>query len=98
MSAPEHAVHNLNANRDEILTRLQGLLKDTLKLESTAPLTLAARFREDLNMDSLAMVDIILVLEDGFGLRLPSDMNVLGNMRTIGDVVDLIVDVSQRAK
>jgi acyl carrier protein len=98
MSTPERHIHDASAEREEILARLQDLLKDILKLESTESLIPSARFREDLNMDSLAMVDIILMLEDGFGLKLPSDMNVLGAIQTVGDVVDLVMDISKHER
>lgn len=98
MSTPERHIRDVAAEREDILSRLQVLLKDILKLENTESLTPSARFREDLNMDSLAMVDIILVLEEGFGLKLPSDTNVLGTIQTVDDIVDLVMDISKHAR
>lgn len=76
--------------REEILTELQSVLKPILNLETTVALQPEARFREDLNSDSLAMVDIVIGVEEGFGIKLRSDLNFFEKVRTIGDAVDLI--------
>jgi acyl carrier protein len=84
------AMQAAELTRDEILARLQVLLKDALRLESTASLQPQARFVEDLHTDSLAMVDIVLTVEEGFGVKLRSDLNFFEQVRTVGDAADLI--------
>jgi acyl carrier protein len=49
-----------------------------------------ARFREDLQGDSLAMVDIVIAVEEVFGIKLRSDLNFFDEIQTIGDAVELI--------
>lgn len=76
--------------REEILLTLQGLLKQALNLESASALRPEARFMEDLHTDSLAMVDIVIAVEEGFGVKLRSDLNFFEKVRTVGDAVELI--------
>jgi acyl carrier protein len=77
-------------SREEILRQLQETLKPILNLESAATLRPEARFREDLQGDSLAMVDIVIAVEEVFGIKLRSDLNFFDEIRTIGDAVELI--------
>ena len=77
-------------SREEILRQLQETLKPILNLESAATLRPEARFREDLQGDSLAMVDIVIAVEEVFGIKLRSDLNFFDEIQTIGDAVELI--------
>ncbi len=55
-----------------------------------------ARLGEDLCVDSLAAVELAMVLEDEFDIALPEE--VLGCVRTYGDVVTLVQErVESRA-
>lgn len=47
-----------------------------------------ARLGEDLCVDSLAAIELAMVLEDEFDIALPEE--VLGCVRTYGDVVRLV--------
>jgi acyl carrier protein len=42
------------------------------------------RFQEDLNADSLDVVELIMALEEEFGIEIPDDD--VANMKTVGDV------------
>ncbi len=85
MTAPESVIAG-----DEILQTLQSILKDILLLESVDSLGPEARFEEDLNLDSLGMVDVVIAIEEGFGVKLPSDVNIFEDVRTVGGAVALI--------
>jgi len=78
----------------EVLPRVQHLLQQILALESTEKIQPGARLRDDLNIDSLGMVDVLLGIEDEFGIKLGSDINLLERVVTVGDAVDLIVEES----
>lgn len=47
-----------------------------------------ALLKEDLEIDSLAQVEMTLVLEDALGITLPGEE--LDNVLTVGDVISLI--------
>ena len=57
-------------------------------------LHLGARLGEDLCVDSLAAIEMAMVLEDEFDIALPEE--VLGCVRTYGDVVSLVAERVER--
>lgn len=46
------------------------------------------RFEEDLNADSLDIVDLIMALEEEFSIEIPDDD--VTNIKTVGDVVNYV--------
>lgn len=79
---------------EKALATLQTILQDVLNLESAAALGPEARLQEDLNVDSLAMVDLVIALEDGFGLKLSADTEVIKEVKSVGDLAELISKVA----
>lgn len=66
-------------------------IKETLIKHSgvdSDKITLEARFVEDLNVDSLDLVDLIVMLEEEYDLEFDED--AAESIRTIGDVVEYI--------
>ena len=45
-------------------------------------------FTEDLDVDSLSMVEIVVAAEEKFGVRIPDDQ--VKNLKTVGDAVSFI--------
>ena len=86
----------LNIPREEIMTKLKAELVELLALES--PNTKDAidtinedtRLVEDLDIDSLGMVDLVMTVEDCFDITLQTNFD-LSEFKTIGDVVDALV-------
>lgn len=80
-----------NATAAELLLhRIAGVLVDRLGLlpEEAVP---EARFREDLGMDSLDMVELLTVVEEELGEPLDSPDDTLASLATIGDVVGFLL-------
>ncbi len=48
----------------------------------------------DLNIDSVAAMDLIMEIEDKFDIDIP--MNQVGELRTIGDLIDLAAGQLER--
>lgn len=96
MANPQPLAMNLPLSREEILARLQGVLRDVLGLETVEPLRPEARLREDLNIDSLGMVDVVIGVEEAFGLKMRSDLNLFERVVTVEDAVGLVVELSGR--
>ena len=46
---------------------------------------------EDLGADSLDLVDIVMGIEDEFGMEVPDD--AIEKFSTVGDIVDFVEDV-----
>jgi acyl carrier protein len=57
-----------------------GAERDAIKRDATL---------EELDVDSLDLVEVAQIVEDEFGVNLEGD--AVQNVRTVGDVVDLVV-------
>ncbi len=77
------------ALRTEIVTKLRGEIAELLCLESSEGIDETTRLVEDLDIDSLGMVDLVMQIEDSFEVSLPTNSD-LSQIKTIGDVVDLL--------
>lgn len=78
------------ASRSEIVAKLRGEIAELLCLESCEGIHENTRLVEDLDIDSLGMVDLVLQVEDSFEVSLPTNSD-LSQIKTIGDVVDLLL-------
>lgn len=68
-------------------TDLKAIVKDLLGADE-AKITLEARFREDLEADSLDLVELIMAFEDKFGAEI-SDEDAQ-KITTVGEAVKYI--------
>ena len=75
------------ASRDEVLERVKEVLVDKLGVEETE-ITEEASFQEDLEADSLDLVEMIMELEDQFGIKI-SDEDAQ-KLQTVGQAVDYV--------
>ncbi|MEU2583625.1 acyl carrier protein [Streptomyces avermitilis] len=73
--------------REEIITGLAEILNEVADVEP-ADVTEDKSFIEDLDVDSLAMVEVIVSTEERFGVRLPEEE--LKELRLVSDVVTRI--------
>jgi acyl carrier protein len=58
--------------REEILSKIQEITADRLGVDE-GDVTPDASFREDLEADSLDLVELIMELEEQFGLEIPDE-------------------------
>ncbi|MCB9091691.1 MAG: acyl carrier protein [Halobacteriovoraceae bacterium] len=65
------------------------LVSDATKTES-ANIKTETNFIDDLNLDSLDMVELMMKMEDEFGIEIPEDDTE--KLKTIGDVVSYLKD------
>lgn len=70
-----------------VYERLQSIVAEQLGVEPDQVVR-EAEFIQDLNADSLDMVELVMSLEEEFGVEI-SDEEV-ENIRTVGDAVDYI--------
>ena len=73
--------------RTEIESKLVDLLVDELGLERDS-ITMAAAFEEDLDVDSLGVVELLMALEDNFDVKIPDEEAEA--LTTVGEAADLI--------
>lgn len=74
-------------SNDEIRTGLADILEEVAGV-MPADVTLEKSFTEDLDVDSLSMVEIALAAEERFNVKIPDDE--LANLKTVGDAVSYI--------
>jgi len=73
--------------RDEIFDLIKQFLLDALPVEEDR-ITLDARFQEDLEADSLDLVELIMTMEEKFGLKITDEE--AAEIKTVGDAVDFV--------
>ncbi len=70
-----------------VLDQIKEILKDTMDIDESK-ITLDAKLKEDLELDSLDSVELIMSAEEEFGIEIP-DEEVM-NFKTVNDIVNYI--------
>ncbi len=66
---------------------IRALLAEQLDIDP-AKITMESNIMDDFEADSLDLVDMVMTLEDEFGIEVPDD--AIETMRTVGDVVRFV--------
>ena len=74
-----------------VFERIREIICDQLDLVEDK-VTMDSDIMEDFEADSLDVVDLVMSIEDEFGLEVPDDQ--IENFRTVGDVVRYIEENS----
>ena len=74
--------------REEALSALREVAVDVLSVEPDQ-VTEAARFKEDLDADSLDLVELVMGLEERFDITVPEED--LEGVTTVGQAIDLVM-------
>jgi acyl carrier protein len=75
-------------DRAAVEAKMTDLLVDELGLDRDK-ITMAATFEEDLEVDSLGVVELLMALEDNFGVAIPDEeAEAIG---TVGQAVDVVM-------
>jgi acyl carrier protein len=78
-------------SREEAFVTFQGCVAEVLDIDP-AQVTPEARWAEDLDADSLAVVEITLALNDAFSIRLP-DVDPT-RLSTVGQAFDIVAELA----
>ena len=70
-----------------VLDQIKEILKDTMDIDESK-ITLDAKLKEDLELDSLDSVELIMSAEEEFGIEIPDED--VKNFKTVNDIVNYI--------
>ena len=73
--------------RDEVLDRIREHLATELEVDAGS-IGEGTRFKEDLEADSLDLVELTMELEDTYGIRIPDEEAV--KIKTVGQAADFV--------
>lgn len=79
---------SFNGNRDEVMNLVREHLVNELELKP-GQITEAARFKEDFDADSLDLYELVMELEDEYGVTVSEQE--AGQISTVGDAVDFVM-------
>jgi acyl carrier protein len=65
----------------EIVNEIAGIPTEDVELDKS--------FTDDLDVDSLSMVEVVVAAEERFGVKIPDDE--VKNLKTVGDAVNYII-------
>jgi acyl carrier protein len=78
-------------NQDEVLAGIRDIVVEVAGVDG-AQVTMDKKFSDDLEVDSLSMVEVVVAAEEKFGVKIPDDE--VTKMATVGDAVNFIVSHS----
>lgn len=81
-------------NQDEVFAKVKEIIIDQLGVDEEA-ITMVASFRDDLEADSLDLVELIMAFEEEFGGEISDDE--AQKITTVGEAVNYLVAQQQAA-
>ena len=77
------------ADKDQILADMADIVNDITGVDQPE-VTLEKSFVDDLDVDSLSMVEIIYACDEKFGVEIPDEESKI--IKTVGDAVNYIIE------
>ena len=75
--------------REEVTAKVREHLATELEIDP-AKIEAGTRFKEDLDADSLDLYELLMELEDGYGIRVSEER--AARIETVGDAVEVVVE------
>ena len=75
-------------NTEEVMREMAAILDEVAGVAADQ-VAMYKSFTDDLEVDSLSMVEVVMAAEDKFGVKIPDEE--VKNLRTVGDAVNFIV-------
>lgn len=70
--------------------KIRSIIADQLCIDNTDSITLETTLSDDLEADSLDAVEVIMAIEDEFGIEIPDEE--AQNFKTVGDICKFVED------
>ena len=83
----------MSVSQEEIIAGIAEIIEEVTGIEPSE-ITPEKSFVDDLDIDSLSMVEIAVQTEDKYGVKIPDED--LAGLRTVGDVVELHPEAGRR--
>jgi acyl carrier protein len=80
-----HSESDVLAGLAEIVEEVAGIPASSVQMDKS--------FTDDLDVDSLSMVEVVVAAEEKFGVKIPDED--VKNLSTVGDAVNYIVKAAQ---
>ena len=82
-------------SREEVLERVRSHLSTELEVDAST-IGPPTRFREDLDADSLDLYELVMELEDRYGISVSEEE--ASRIKTVGDAVDFVLERAPAAQ
>ncbi len=82
------SANGFTGNRDEVMDLVRRHLVNELELDA-GQIVETARFKEDFDADSLDLYELVMELEDQYGIAVSEQE--AGQIATVGDAVDFVM-------
>jgi acyl carrier protein len=79
----------MSLSRDEVMEKVREHLAAELEVDA-GEIGESTRFREDLDADSLDLYELVMELEDSYGVTVTNEETA--RIATVGDAVDFVVE------
>jgi acyl carrier protein len=79
----------MSQDRNEVMSKVREHLASELDVDS-AGISDSTRFKEDLDADSLDLYELVMELEDSYGVKV-SEADA-ARIETVGDAVDFVTE------
>jgi acyl carrier protein len=76
----------------DVLAGLKEIVEEVAGV-SASLIELDKNFTEDLDVDSLSMVEVVVAAEERFGVKIPDE--AVTDLATVGDAVNFIVNAAK---
>ena len=81
--------------REEVFEHVKTILVETLSVDEDK-VTVEARFQEDLETDSLDLVELVMTMEERFGIKISDEE--AAEIKTVGDAIEFVMARAGDAK
>ena len=78
-------------SQDEVLAGIKDIVVEVAGIDA-GKISMDKKFTDDLDVDSLSMVEVVVAAEEKFGVKIPDEE--VTKLQTVGDAVNFIVSHS----